>query len=266
MPSLTLHYQPIFHRNSRRVLYYEALLRAPNTSTPNLFQSAERRQVRIPLEREALRMFWQDICSGHIAQHPVGLNLSPLALCEDQASWRLLLKISKQQPFFLEITEDLPVHDTTRYRDRLLRLRELGVDLVRDDLGSGHAHFTDLLEYPFSYGKLDRRYFHWWFPKNRSEENRRTHLESLLQTLDWQSCYLIQEGVEHELSPALLTQLPSQLQGLQGFGLGQPERTPWAARKKCPPPQARNPHEEELSYFHKDFPVLGTGFSRPHVG
>lgn len=231
MPPLTLHYQPIVQRNSRRVLYYEALLRAPGTNASDLFQKADLRQIRIPLEREAVRLFWQDLNDGHSEQQPVGLNLSPLVLCEDQASWRLLLKTSKQRSFFLEITEDMPVHDAARYRDRLLRLHDLGVKLVRDDIGSGHAHFTDILEYPFSYGKLDQRYFHWWFPRSQAEQYRRTHLESLVALLDQQSCYVIQEGIEPSLTPALLTQLPEQLQGLQGFGLGRPERTPWAARK-----------------------------------
>lgn len=232
MASRTLHYQPIFQRNSGAVLYYEALLRDRHTSTPELFRQADLRQSRIPLEREALRLAQQDVESGYLDGKPIGINVSPLVLCEDPASWRILSKIARRRPFFLEVTEDLPVHDHLRYTEKLHKLCALGVELVRDDLGSGYAHFTDMFESPFSYGKLDQRFFHWWFPRTLPEQKRRQRLESLVTFLGQQSCYLIQEGIEKVLNPALLSQLPLPVQGLQGFGLGHPERTPWAI--KCP--------------------------------
>ncbi len=244
MAPLTLHYQPIFQRDTKAILYYEALLRSHSQSTPDLFRQAERRQSRIPLEREALRIVLQDLESGHLRNRPFGINISPLALCEDQASWRILLRLARNQTFFLEITEDLPVHDLRRYRERLEKLAAYGVALVRDDLGCGHAHLTDMFEYPFHYAKLDQRYFHWWFPRTLAEQKRRAQLEALIQLMRQQSCYIIQEGIEKPLSPVLLGQIPDSIQGFQGFSLGHPAREPWPSALIHPTTPKRKARED----------------------
>lgn len=233
--ALQLHYQPILHRHTNQLLYYEALLRKGQASAGKLFERAEIENTRNRLERQALNLAWEDIRSEHTAGLPLAVNVSPKALSEDLGVWRLLLKLARETDIFLEITENSEPSDQLVYRQRLEKLDALGVRLVLDDVGTGYAHFTCLTELPFAYAKLDKRYLNWWTASGGKESRRKQILTELVQIFQKQGCHFIQEGLEPPYSLHSADAIfPEFLVWFQGFALKVPERKPWSSEALCP--------------------------------
>lgn len=56
----------------------------------------------------------------------------------------------------MEITEDAIERNREVARENILKMKELGLTIALDDMGSGYASLTSLLEYPIDVVKIDR--------------------------------------------------------------------------------------------------------------
>lgn len=144
LESLTVHFQPIVERRSRRTAGFEVLMRPQEPSVPHpgaMLQLAERvgrlddmgRRVR-ELAAAAFEPADDDTLL-FVNLHPAEL-LDP-TLFDPRSP---LGRISKH--VVLEVTERSALHDVADTRQRVGELRKLGFRIAVDDLGAGYAGLT----------------------------------------------------------------------------------------------------------------------------
>lgn len=56
----------------------------------------------------------------------------------------------------VEITERFLLHDARYAKQQLSSLAAIGIQIYMDDFGTGYSNLSSVLDYPFSYIKLDR--------------------------------------------------------------------------------------------------------------
>jgi EAL domain-containing protein (putative c-di-GMP-specific phosphodiesterase class I) len=96
-------------------------------------------------------------------------------------------------------------------------IRDLGIDIEIDDLGSGHASLLGLIELRPERVKIDR---HLVLPIRESSTQRRL-IRSLVEIAETLDIQVVAEGVETLKHGSLLTDLGVHF--LQGYAFGQPE-------------------------------------------
>lgn len=164
---LELHYQPLVHLASGRIVSAEALVRWKHPTLgmqrPDLFiPLAESSGLIVPLGRwvifEAFRQHrqWQD---AGLAPPPIAINVSGNQL--DQAfvafvGQSLLTTGAQARNFEIELTEGLLIEPSPLITESLNALRTMGFTITVDDCGSGHATFRYLRDFPVDKVKIDQ--------------------------------------------------------------------------------------------------------------
>lgn len=162
-----LHYQPRVEIETGKVTAVEALLRWSNPELgragPRVFVHAIEDAGRM----EAVgRWIVDTACRQQVAWTDAGLsdfkisiNLSDRQLRQTGfvAAFRDSIRRSGADParIEVEITEDMLVHDAESCVATLWQLRDLGVDIVLDDFGSGDASLNVLRRFPIQVVKID---------------------------------------------------------------------------------------------------------------
>ncbi len=225
-----MHYQPIRHLGTGRILYHEALLRVKGVDTESFLAEAAVDGYSNRVERTALSLVLRDLQGEYLKNCAVGVNISQKALTEDRSCWRYLQQMARIRPYYLELTEQHRADHQALLQKRLGRLRDLGVTLVMDDFGQGHAHLLDLIQGPFEFVKLDKK---WNNLLGQTTDPTRAAqqrvLDGLLRGLQTFGLQIIREGVEqlHQMDAPFLQDTPGKhiLFG-QGYALGRPSRIP----------------------------------------
>ena len=164
-------YQPVMDVVADRVVGAEALLRWRDPDrgllSPSGFLSlAEDTGLIVPIGEQVLRdacravMTWRS--AGVDVDVGVAVNLSAVQLRE-QGFERCVAQILEEtgcppEALTLELTENSTVVDGETAIETLRALKGLGVRLVVDDFGVGHASLTFLREAPVDGIKIDRRF------------------------------------------------------------------------------------------------------------
>lgn len=167
---LELHYQPIVHLASGRVGGVEALVRwrhperglvAPGSFIP----LAERSGLIHPLGTWALEEATAQVRRWEARGLPplvVSVNVSPLQLAQGELDVvvQRVLKASAlpAQQLLLELTESSLVGDAEPLRNRIARLRAIGVGLSIDDFGTGYSNLGYLQRFDVQALKIDQRF------------------------------------------------------------------------------------------------------------
>ncbi len=168
--ALQVHYQPIFDLKTEEIIGCEALARwnhpVHGPISPDLFiPLAEDMGLIETLGTWVLRKAcsaardWQDVLPAPLA---VSVNLAP----EQFLSGRLVSIVNKvleetgldPKLLKLEITERTIFEEQQTGRDSLNELRDLGVQLVIDDFGSGYSSLEYLIRFQVDEIKLDRTF------------------------------------------------------------------------------------------------------------
>jgi len=94
----------------------------------------------------------------------------------------------------VEITERFVLHDAQYAKEQLAALQKIGVQIFMDDFGTGYSNLSSLINYPFSFIKLDRSLV------APVPENRQAGLmiESLLKLFHDMGKRVVAEGVEQK--------------------------------------------------------------------
>ena len=166
-----LFYQPVMDVVADRIIGAEALLRWRDPDRGVLSPSgflglAEDTGLIVPIGEQVLRdacqavMQWRARGLGNDLQ--VGVNLSAVQLREHGFERRVAQILAETgcpaELITLELTENSTVVDGEMAMETLRALKGLGLRLVVDDFGVGHASLTFLREAPVDGIKIDRRF------------------------------------------------------------------------------------------------------------
>ena len=157
---LDVAFQPIVDLASGHVVGAEALARFHDVDgnaipTERCFLDAHAVDMGVPLElaviRRALDCEQVRLPEGRY----LALNVSPAVLEHDDLAFEIAAHRTNR-PLVVEITEHQPVEDYVALSASLDRLRELGVRVAVDDVGSGFASFRHVTRVNPDILKLDR--------------------------------------------------------------------------------------------------------------
>lgn len=168
---LEVYYQPIHDVVADRIIAVEALLRwrdpEHGLQGPHGFLSlAEDTGLIVPIGEQVLReacraiVQWRGLGTSHDLR--VAVNLSAVQLREhgfDRRVAQIMSETGCPAPALtLELTENSTLVDGETAMGTLRALKALGLRLVVDDFGVGHASLTFLREAPVDGIKIDRRF------------------------------------------------------------------------------------------------------------
>lgn len=150
----------------------------------------------------------------------IGVNFEPRDLLEPGIIPMIEEILEKNQMpadrLMIEVLEGGEFLDAVTARKQLLRLKDLGLKLAMDDMGSAYASLLRLKDYPFDVIKLDQAF-------SIGLEQRPGDLHFLLSMLDMAKGLgmdMIVEGVE---SPSVLAAVQTlEVSHIQGYAIAKP--------------------------------------------
>jgi EAL domain-containing protein (putative c-di-GMP-specific phosphodiesterase class I) len=158
----TIVFQPIVDLRNMRPAGVEALARFTGETadehgamdTPDVwFAAAARVGLAVPLEIKAIRVALTALPLLPQTLY-LSLNCSPPTLMSDEL-YEMLMSCDARR-VVVELTEHLPISDYPACRAAIDRLRSLGVRLAIDDLGTGYASLSHVIQLRPEIVKLDR--------------------------------------------------------------------------------------------------------------
>lgn len=151
---------------------------------------------------------------------PLAVNLSGPELLNDIFYEKLLRHYSEKPQLRsrlkLELTETSVLASHEETKKRLTSLANVGVTIIIDDFGTGHASLSQLIDLSASVLKVDREFVE----RIESSERHRKIVKMTLELAHALGMDAIAEGVETEAQLARLTQMGFTL--FQGYLFGKP--------------------------------------------
>ena len=173
-----MHYQPIVDIRTKRILGFEALVRWQHETKgvimPGDFISlAEATELIIPLGRRVLELASQDLITldptadrAHYREPTPGLFMSINFSARQLADIKMVDRVRQSlattgvdpSRIKVEITESEATSEVDNARQKLMRLKEMGLRLSIDDFGTGHSSLSQLRHFPFDNLKIDKSF------------------------------------------------------------------------------------------------------------
>jgi len=166
-----LYFQPIVHLASGAIDKAEALIRwnhpqrgvvSPLEFIPLAEASGLILEIGDWVFHEAARWArrWR---SGHHPEFQVSINQSPLEFQREGGSYARWLRHLESlrlpgQALVVEITEGLLLDANSTVSDKLLQLRDAGIQVALDDFGTGYSSLSYLKKFDIDYLKIDRSF------------------------------------------------------------------------------------------------------------
>ncbi|TFW25772.1 EAL domain-containing protein [Duganella callida] len=208
-----LYFQPIVHLASGAIHKAEALIRwnhpqrgvvSPLEFIPLAEASGLIVDIGAWVFRESAR--WVQLWRHEVyADFQVSLNQSPLEFQREGASYAEWLAHLRAlalpgQSLVVEITEGLLLDASSAVSDRLLQLRDAGIQVALDDFGTGYSSLSYLKKFDIDYLKIDRS-----FTRNLAPDSSDMALsEAIIVMAHKLDLKVIAEGVETPEQRALL--------------------------------------------------------------
>ena len=223
---LRLEIQPIFCARTGKVITGEVLMRWRHPSrgeiTPGQF---------IPLAEESVQILkigdWAiDKTLEHItalgSTVPLAVNVSPLQFRHHNfaksVSDRLLRNNISPSMLKIEITEGVLISHNDLAMRTIRQLRDIGVQVVLDDFGTGFSSLSYLQSFDFDVVKIDRSFVRYIDGRHQSRQLTRAIID-MGHGLNMQ---VVAEGIENARQASLLQLLGCDQ--LQGYFLGVPAK------------------------------------------
>ena len=223
---LTVYFQPKLRLHDGEVLGAEALVRWVHPERgfigPDEFiPVAEHSGLITPLTFAVLRQAL-DACAGWRRTGramEVAVNISPRSLLEpsfvDEVARALAVVEVPASALTLEITESSLMADPERAIEALQRLRDLGIRLSIDDLGTGYSSLAYLQRLPVTEVKIDRS-----FLEPQSGEDGLALVGAIVDMGHRLGRHVVAEGVETEAAWRQLQLLGCD--SAQGYWMARP--------------------------------------------
>jgi diguanylate cyclase (GGDEF)-like protein len=225
--ALDVHYQPKVDLATGRITGVEALARWHHPSLgpigPDEFiPLAEQSSLITPLTMLVLRTALRDCETAQRTQGPsysVAVNIAPRSLLDtsfvDEVARALAVVAVPASSLTLEITETSLMSDPNGSVVALHRLRELGVRVAVDDLGTGYSSLAYLQRLPVDEIKIDRS-----FLAEFTHPQARAVVRAIIDLGHGLGRQVVAEGIEDEATYQALRELGCD--AAQGFWLARP--------------------------------------------
>ena len=193
--------QPIFSISHKRIVGYEALIRAfdPDDSPvlpPHLFQLASEQPDNLLLDRLCRALHVRNFHAIPDDVNWLFLNVSPQSVASGLQHDSFFGKLLEHTGFpphrvVLEIVEQ-PTDDAAQLRETVNYYHSLGCLTAIDDFGAGHSNFERIWNLRPDIVKLDRQML------VRATDDKRTRqiLKGIVSLLHESGCLVLLEGVE----------------------------------------------------------------------
>lgn len=160
----TFNYQPIIDRKTREVLYYECLLRIPDSddnmiSIGSIIEDAESKGLINIIDQTVFKMAVEELSCAPDTN--LAVNISNYGILDNnllELAQNLLKKYKVSHRLIIEITESSLNKDYERTRIFMNRLHNFGCRFALDDFGSGFTSFEQLKNLPVDIIKIDGSY------------------------------------------------------------------------------------------------------------
>ena len=223
-----LHFQPIYHSQSRTVCGFEALIRWPGGKTsrnPGEFiPIAEQTRLIEPLGRWIIERaigqlaLWKQAAPD--ANLQLAINLSPLQIHDLNLPLVIAEQAQKHQvnasQIIIEITETALLENSDSTLETLNAIKALGCVLALDDFGTGYSSISHLLNYPIDTVKFDKSLL----DGALQQDKKRIVLTGLTQMLNEIGLTTVAEGVEEQAQAQFCEAIG--VSKLQGYLLAKP--------------------------------------------
>ena len=222
-----LHFQPIIDLSTRKIVKAEALLRWQHPQRgmippAEFIPLAEETGLIIPIGdwvlQESLRWAQRWVPLGPEG-FQISVNKSPAQFKDRHFhAWfdQLLSMSLPHQTIVLEITENLLFNPDQRVIDKLLKFRDVGIQIALDDFGTGYSALSYLNQFDIDYLKIDRS-----FVSGLSTDPHDMALsEAIIMMAHKLGLKVIAEGVETDVQRRLLSEAGCDYG--QGFFFSQP--------------------------------------------
>ena len=168
---LKLYFQPIVHMPTGKIHKAEALIRWEHpqrgmVSPLEFIPLAEASGLIVDIGEWVFRESAQWVKRWRQDVHPnfqVSLNQSPLEFQRERGSYAEWLVHLQQigvpgESIVVEITEGLLLDASANVTDKLLQLRDAGIQVALDDFGTGYSSLSYLKKFDIDYLKIDRSF------------------------------------------------------------------------------------------------------------
>ncbi|HMC21054.1 MAG TPA: EAL domain-containing protein [Thermoanaerobaculia bacterium] len=218
-------FQPIFEtENDGLVLHaVECLTRGPHGSTleqaPMLFDYVRRRHLEPEVDRLCIAQALRE--AGNGGTHRIAVNIHPVTLADRRDFASFLIRESAaagidSDRLIVEIGEQRPASDASAFRRTVCALRDHGIHIAIDDVGSDHANYRTILDCRPEYLKIDR-----YFIDGVSEDRaRQAVVRSICDLGSFFDAQIVAEGVERAEDDEALLAMGIRL--FQGFLYARP--------------------------------------------
>ncbi|MFC4258275.1 EAL domain-containing protein [Marinobacter lacisalsi] len=240
--------QPIFSISHKRIIGYEALIRAfdpDRASVPpfQLFDLPESDQENVLLDRLCRLLHIRNYSAFQDDVNWLFLNVSPQVVASGyryDSFFGELLRRTGLPPhrIVVEIVEQ-PTDDSERLRETVEYYKELGCLTAIDDFGAGHSNFERIWNLSPDIVKLDRTLT----LRASNDPKARQILNGIVTLLHQSSCLVLLEGVEtHDQA---MIAIDAGVDFVQGFYFSHP-------RVELEQIRANGPDFETLLSDYKD--------------
>ncbi|MET0068089.1 MAG: EAL domain-containing protein [Candidatus Thiodiazotropha sp.] len=225
---LKLHYQPQTDWQGR-VVGYEALLRwfSPDlgsVSPGQFIPLAEESGLIIDIGQWVMDEVYEQLMLWHnnprFANAGIAVNVSARQFHQsdfiDRVQGTLARCHSCVSMLKLELTESVVLDNIDSVREKMLQLRELGVQLALDDFGTGYSSLSYLKQLPIQELKIDRSFIR----DLETDPSDRAIVQAILAMSDSFDINVIAEGVETLEQKKLLETFGCRY--FQGYLFGKP--------------------------------------------
>jgi EAL domain-containing protein (putative c-di-GMP-specific phosphodiesterase class I) len=207
-------FQPIVDLVTGEVAGYEALTRFSDGRPPDVW-FAEAHRAGLGLELELLAVSRALTTAPANLQGFLALNVSPLTLLSPDLERRLNAS-PRSSHLVLELTEHESIGDYRELRTRMAGLRDHGVQVAVDDVGSGFASLRHVVDLCPDIIKIDRSLIS-YIDRDRARHGLAVAFAQLAFNLDWT---VIAEGIERDEERAVCSEIGIRYG--QGYLLGRP--------------------------------------------
>lgn len=161
-----VYYQPIFDLRTKRIVTCEALLRWPHPergmiSPAEFIPVAEEMGLIVEIGKQVLRKACIE-CNAWPDDIRVAVNLSPIQFSRANVPFMIRDVLAATglpaNRLEIEVTETTILQDTSRTRDSLRQLDDLGVRISLDDFGTGYSGLSYLHSFPLHKIKIDQSF------------------------------------------------------------------------------------------------------------
>ncbi len=221
-----VHYQPLYCCHKDIFCSAEALLRLSDDDGTPISP-----EVFIPLAEESgliEEMTWvvlEDICQvlkdeRFPGLQSVSINLSMKQLQDPTLPSQIRDRLDRRgiapSRLKVEITERFLLHDAAYARIQLEELQALGIEVYMDDFGTGYSNLSNVLQFPFSFIKLDRSLI----APVAENQQALAMVRALIKLFGEMGKRVVAEGVEREEQVKLLRELGIDM--IQGYYYARP--------------------------------------------